>query len=140
VFIRDARPDDEEAVLRLLRLIPGSVEMNAAQQAMAGQRFRERPALEVLVAEMDGQVVGFLALALTPGLTGLRALLGEMAVDPAHQRQGIGAALLEAAIQCASRCGATHLLVDTSRGDPAAQEFYRACGFEAGGVAPLRIR
>jgi ribosomal-protein-alanine N-acetyltransferase len=63
-----------------------------------------------------------------------------MAVDPTYRRQGIGGSLVEAAIQRASRRGATHLLVDTSRGDAAAQEFYHACGFEAGGVAPLRIR
>ncbi|HID89934.1 MAG TPA: GNAT family N-acetyltransferase, partial [Anaerolineae bacterium] len=60
--------------------------------------------------------------------------------DPAYRRKGIGASLVEAAIQRAIRRGATHLLVDTSRGDEAAQEFYHACGFEAGGIAPLRLR
>jgi GNAT superfamily N-acetyltransferase len=48
--------------------------------------------------------------------------------------------LLEAAVQRADRRGATHLLVDTSRGDTSAREFYQACGFEPGGVTPLHIR
>jgi ADP-ribose pyrophosphatase YjhB (NUDIX family)/GNAT superfamily N-acetyltransferase len=138
--IREARPEDEERVLQLLQLIPGNGEMGAGDIRAAAQRFRESPAMDVLVAEVDGKVVGFLALSYMPGLTRLRALIGEMAVDPAHRRQGIGASLVEAAIQRATRRGATHLLVDTSRGDAAAQEFYLACGFEMGGVAALRIR
>ena len=50
------------------------------------------------------------------------------------------AALVEAAIQRADQRGATHLLVDTSQGDASARDFYRACGFEAGDIAPLRFR
>ena len=140
VVIREARPEDEEAVLRLLQLIPGNGGMTPEDLRAAAQRFRESPAMDVLVAEADGKVVGFLAVSYMPGLTRLRALIGEMAVDPAYRRQGIGASLVEAAIQRATRRGATHLLVDTSRGDAAAQEFYQACGFEMGGVAALRIR
>jgi len=140
VVIREARPEDEKTLLRLLRLIPRNADMTAEQQVAAAQRLRESPALDVLVAEADGKVVGFLALTFMPGLTGMRALLGEMAVDPAYRRQGIGASLVEAAIQQASRRGAANLLVDTSQGDLAAQEFYQACGFEASGIAPLRIR
>jgi len=141
ILVREARPEDEGAVIRLLRLIPGNQGMTPEEEHAAALRFRESPALEVLVAETEtGEVVGFLALSYMPGLTRLRALIGEMAVDPAYRRKGIGASLVEAAIQRAIRRGATHLLVDTSRGDEAAQEFYHACGFEAGGIAPLRLR
>jgi 8-oxo-dGTP diphosphatase len=140
VLIRQARLEDEESILDLLRLIPGNAAMDAAQRAAAAQRLRESPALETLVAESEGRVVGFLTLSFMPGLSGLRALIGEMAVAPEQRRRGIGGALVEAAIQRASQRGARNLLVDTARGDESAQEFYRACGFEAGGVAPLRIR
>ena len=139
VAIRDAEPQDEPAVLRLLRLIPAGANADAGEPA-ALLRFRERAAMDVLVAERRGEVVGFLALSFVPTLSGLRALIGDMAVDPAHRRRGIGMALLEAAIQRASRRGATYLLVDTSRADEAAREFYQACGFETRGVTPLRIR
>jgi GNAT superfamily N-acetyltransferase len=114
--------------------------MTPAEREAAAQRFRESLAIDVLVAEVDGQVVGLLVLAFVPTLSGLRALIDDQAVDPDYRRQGLGAALVEAAIQRASRRGATHLLVDTSRGDPAVQDFYKACGFEAEGIAPLRIR
>lgn len=138
--IREARPEDEERVVELLPLIPANKDMTPAEREAAAQRFRESLAIDVLVSEVDGEVVGFLVLAFVPTLSGLRALIDDQAVDPDYRRQGLGAALVEAAIQRASRRGATHLLVDTSRGDPAAQDFYEACGFESGGIAPLHIR
>lgn len=140
VVIRETRAEDENRVLELLPLIPANADLSPAEVQAAAQRFRESLAMDVLVAEVDGEVVGFLVLSFAPALSGLRALLDDLAVDPAYRRQGIGAALVEAAIQRASRHGATHLLVDTSRGDPIARDFYQACGFEAGGIAPLRIR
>lgn len=140
VVIRKTRAEDEGRVLELLPLIPANADLSPTEIQAAAQRFRESLAMDVLVAEVDGKVVGFLVLSFVPALSGLRALLDDLAVDPAYRRQGIGAALVEAAIQQASRHRATHLLVDTSRGDPVARDFYQACGFEAGGVAPLRIR
>lgn len=139
-FIREARAKDEARVLELLPLIPSNANLDPAEVRAVAQRFRERLVMDVLVAEVDERVVGFLALSFVPVLSGLRALIDDLAVDPVYRRQGIGAALVEAAIQQADRRGATHLLMDTSRGDPAAREFYQACGFEAGGIAPLRIR
>jgi 8-oxo-dGTP diphosphatase len=140
IAIRDARPEDEARVLELLPLVPANADLNPDEIQAAAQRFRERLAMDVLVAEQNGQVVGFLALSFVSVLSGLRALIDDLAVDPAYRRQGIGAALVEAAIQRADRRGATHLLVDTSRGDPDTRAFYRACGFEDGVVAPLWIR
>jgi ADP-ribose pyrophosphatase YjhB (NUDIX family)/GNAT superfamily N-acetyltransferase len=140
VVIREARAGDEARVLELLPLIPANADPSPAERQAAGQRFRESLAMDVLVAEADGGVVGLLVLSFVPALSGLRALVDDLAVDPAYRRQGIGAALVETAVQRADRRGATHLLVDTSRGDPSARDFYQACGFEAGGVAPLRIR
>lgn len=140
IVIREARAEDEARVMELLPLIPANAALSPVEIQAAGQRFRESLALDVLVAEVDGQVVGFLALSFVPVLSGLRALIDDLAVDPAYRRQGIGAALVEAAIQRADRQGATHLLMDTSRGDPSACDFYQACGFEAGVIAPLHIR
>jgi 8-oxo-dGTP diphosphatase len=140
VVIREARIEDEARVLELLPLIPSNADLTPAEIGAAGQRFRESLAMDVLVAEVDEQVVGFLALSFISSLSGLRALIEDLAVDPAHQRQGIGGALVEAAIQRADQRGATHLLVDTSKGDAVARDFYQACGFEAGGIAPLHIQ
>jgi len=136
--IRRAVARDEERVLELLRLIPDLPEREEDLRA-ARQRLRESPFLEVLVAEVEGRVVGFLSLAFPFGLTGPRALIAELAVEPAHRRKGIGASLVEAAMRLARYRGSTHLLVDTSRANEPAQAFYHACGFPSGGIAPLRL-
>ncbi|MCJ7738480.1 MAG: GNAT family N-acetyltransferase, partial [Anaerolineae bacterium] len=114
--------------------------MTSVDRDAAALRLRENLSIEVLVAEMGGQVAGFVALSFIGVLTGLRVLIDDMAVNSTYRRHGIGAVLLEAAIQEVDRRGATHLIVDTSRGDSAARAFYRACGFEDGVMAPLWIR
>lgn len=136
--IRRAHIRDRERVLALLSLIPGPP-LDDEQLRAAAQRFQESAFLEVLVAEIDGEVVGFLSLLFPYGLTGVRALIDELAVEPAHRRQGIGASLVEAAVRLARRRGCSHLLVDTSRANEPAQAFYRACGFPTEGISPLRI-
>jgi len=140
VAIREARASDEAQVLELLSLMFETKDLSPAEKQAAGQRFRESISMNVLVAEVDEKVVGFLALTFIQGLSGLRALIDGLAVASAYRRQGIGAALVEAAIQRADQRGATHLLVDTSKGDEAARDFYQACGFEAGGIAHLHIQ
>jgi 8-oxo-dGTP diphosphatase len=140
LLIRQARPGDEASIVALLPLIPANEDMSEEELYAARLRFRESTTLDVLVAEWDGEIVGLLVLSFVSALTGLRAWIDDVVVGPTHRRQGIGRALIEAAIKRASRRGATHLFLDTSRGNPDALEFYRACGFEEGGVAPLHIR
>jgi len=138
--IRKATTADIPRIVDLLLFIPANASMTPADQDAAALRLRENLSIEVLVAEIDGQVAGFVALSFIGVLSGLRVLIDDMAVDSAYRRHGIGAALLEAAIQEVDRRGATHLIVDTSRGDATARAFYRACGFEDGVMAPLWIR
>jgi 8-oxo-dGTP diphosphatase len=139
-IIRAAQAEDEERILALLHAIPANAAFTPADRERARSRLQEKLGFDVLVAEVDGMVVGYLVLSFIPALSGLRAWIDDVSVEPAFQRQGLGAALVEAAIQQASMRGATYLFVHTSRGNAGAREFYRACGFDEGGVAPLRIR
>ena len=140
VVIRQARLEDEGQILALLKIVPGNQNLNADELATAQRRFREKLGFDVLVAQADGKVVGYLVLSFIPGLSGLRAWIDDVAVDPDYQRRGLGASLVGAAIQTASMRGASHLFVYTRRGDRDVREFYRACGFDEDGVAPLHIR
>ena len=140
LLIRRSRPDDESSILRLLPLIPANNDISPEELHSASLRFRESTTIDVLVAEYENEVVGFLVLSFVSALTGLRAWIDDIVVDPQRRRQGIGQALVEAAIQRSSRRGVTHLFMDTSRGNPYARDFYRSCGFEENGVAPLHIR
>ena len=140
ISVREARTEDEDRVLELMRLVAANADLDPSELQAAAQRFREGLTLTVLVAQVGGAVVGFLVISFFSALSGLRALIDGVAVDPAYRRRGIGAALVEAAVQKAHQRGAARILVDTSRGDPSARDFYRACGFEPGDIALLHMR
>jgi len=61
------------------------------------------------------------------------AILG-LAVDPAHQRQGLARALLDAAASEASARGARRLTLRVLGPNSGARALYEACGFEVEGV------
>lgn len=80
----------------------------------------------ILMAEIDGQVVGTCALIReTPD----RYELAKMAVDPAAQGRGVGRALGEAAVALARQVGARRLVLESNRRLVPALTLYRALGF-----------
>jgi GNAT superfamily N-acetyltransferase len=85
--------------------------------------------VEVWVAEGDGAVCGFVAARLDH-----EASIGEIyliAVDPDHQRRGLGAALTSFALGWIKRNGMALAMVDTG-GDPGhapARHVYEEAGF-----------
>jgi GNAT superfamily N-acetyltransferase len=82
----------------------------------------------VLVAEVDGELVGFAALD-GPELDGLF-------VEPGHWRSGVGTALVEAAVH-EVRCRGLSLV--TVVANPTAREFYEKCGFAIEGEETTRF-
>lgn len=93
-----------------------------------------------LVAEAEGQIVGHVLLTelqldappLLASSPAVRALaLAPLAVSPAHQRQGIGSALVRAALDEAREHGWRLVFV---LGDP---EYYGRFGFTAEQAAPF---
>lgn len=81
-----------------------------------------------LVAETDGRVVGHVMISYAEMSTnqGDRrvALLSPLAVDPEHQKRGIGSRLVHRALDKARSMGEPMLLLE---GDP---KYYRRFGFE----------
>jgi len=83
-----------------------------------------------VVAEEDGRVVGFYALAPTvDGAAELKALF----VEPAEIGRGLGRALIEHAKASAARLGASRMVI---QGDPHAARFYVAAGGVHSGTRP----
>jgi predicted N-acetyltransferase YhbS len=80
----------------------------------------------VLVAACDGEVVGHLQLVTAkPGVLEIK----NMAVRPSHQRRGVGAALVAAAL-VAARGGRNPLVqVATAAADTGNLRFYQRLGF-----------
>ncbi|MEO7548209.1 MAG: GNAT family N-acetyltransferase [Ramlibacter sp.] len=87
----------------------------------------------VFVAEQAGAIKGFAAIVARPdGNRELDALF----VEPECWRQGVGRILLEHCANAASRAGARYLHVI---GNPHAEHFYLACGFQVLGTEHTRF-
>ena len=88
------------------------------------------------VGLIDAQIVA----TLMAGYEGHRGWLNYLAVTPAHQRQGIGRRMVEAAIATlkAMNCPKINLQVRTS--NPAVIEFYERLGFKIDEVVSMGKR
>ena len=130
--IRDARADDAPAVARLLTELgypsdAGAVDERLERLQVVGDR--------VLVAEVDGDVVGVAHLQVTPALERDRpaAKLGVLVVDAARRGRGIGRALVEAAEAEARLRGCELLFLTTAERREDAHAFYERVGLEQTG-------
>ena len=83
----------------------------------------------VIVAEVDGRVVGMAQLSVFQGEADLLKLF----VDPLALRGGIGSSLMGWSCDTAKRLGAKRLVIDA---DPHAAEFYRRMGATDIGLIP----
>jgi len=134
IAIRPAMPADVPVILRFVRELavferePDAV--RATEAMLAAALFGERPAAEAVLAETDGEPVGF-ALFFHNFSTweGRRGLyLEDLYVTPAARGQGAGAALLRhlAALAVARDCARFEWSVLDWNEDAIA--FYRAMG------------
>jgi GNAT superfamily N-acetyltransferase len=87
---------------------------------------------ELIVAEMDGAIVGSLQITFTPSISfqgGKRATVESVRVDAQFRGQGIGKELMKWAIERAKaeNCFAMQLTTNTDRKD--AHRFYENLGF-----------
>lgn len=127
-FIRPEQPTDVAAIHALTEDAFRQAEHSSHTEQFIVDALRARGELTVsLVAEQDGEVVGHVAVspvAVSDGSTGWFGL-GPISVLPARQGQGVGAALMRAAID-ALRSQQAHGCV--LLGEPA---YYGRFGFRA---------
>jgi GNAT superfamily N-acetyltransferase len=130
--IRDARATDAEQIAALLVQLgyptqSGAVESRLERLSIVGDR--------VVVAELDGAVVGLAHLQVAPALERDRpaAKIGALVVDEAHRGRGIGRALVEELEADARTRGCEVLFLTTAeqRGD--AHAFYERVGLKQSG-------
>ncbi|WP_315832206.1 GNAT family N-acetyltransferase [Bradyrhizobium prioriisuperbiae] len=82
---------------------------------------------EVLVARIGDEIVGHLQIVETERADEFD--LKSMAVDEARQRQGIGEALMRAAVDHCRRRGGHRLIVSTAAASTGTLHFYQRLGF-----------
>lgn len=140
VAIREALPEDAAVLAVLLdegaltaKEDPADVgAYRDALVAIAGD-----PATTVLVAVVDGAVVGMCQLLVFRHLQqrgGRCAEIESMHVAGSFRSHGIGAALLDAAVQRATEAGCYRVQLTSNTARPDAHRFYLRHGFEASHV------
>jgi GNAT superfamily N-acetyltransferase len=137
VTMRPAGAADVPAVLRLLADDPLGKNREAAIDAPYQAAFAAiaaDPNHEVVVAELDGRVVGCFQLSFIPGLSrrgAWRAQIESVRVDSALRGRGAGQAMMEWAIARARERGCALVQLTTDKRRPDAHRFYARLGFVA---------
>jgi GNAT superfamily N-acetyltransferase len=140
VLLRRATEADVVAIVALLADdVLGATREDPAAAAdpvylTAFRRIEADPANELLVAELDGRIVGTLHLTFLPSLThlgGTRAHVEGVRVAAELRGSGLGAALFDWVVARAREEGArmVQLMTDVRRDD--ARRFYERQGLEA---------
>ncbi|WIV67280.1 GNAT family N-acetyltransferase [Natrialbaceae archaeon AArc-T1-2] len=95
----------------------------------------------LLVARLDGEVVGFASFTVEHGTFELdvtRGLLSNLYVTPSRRGEGIGTALLEAVEDALAERGVDVVTLEAMADNEAARRFYRRNGYDAHRVAMER--
>jgi GNAT superfamily N-acetyltransferase len=91
------------------------------------------PYFELIVAEMDGRLVGTLQLIFIPSISfqgGLRAQVESVRVDETLRGRGIGKRMMEWAMERARERGAHVVQLTTHNTRASAHRFYERLGFK----------
>jgi GNAT superfamily N-acetyltransferase len=142
VEIRPARADEGEAILPMYDWLfeapgyrPATWDEAAAAAALAEATISSGSL--VLVAEDTGALIGLCTayLELNSIRYGQRCWVEDLAVHPEHRSEGVGGALLDAAMAWAREHGATHFELDTAVARADAQRFYERRDPAAKGIS-----
>ncbi|HSC26614.1 MAG TPA: GNAT family N-acetyltransferase [Vicinamibacterales bacterium] len=128
ISARPARISDAGDIARLTTEL--GYEVEASTLAPRLSRLLSRPDQQLLVAECDGRVVGWVHAVVSEYVElDAFAVIGGLVVDRRHRRKGIGRRLMREAEEWAraSGCSVVRLWSSTSR--TASHEFYRQLGY-----------
>jgi GNAT superfamily N-acetyltransferase len=140
VKVRDATEADLPAVLRVLAEsgIDGGESFTLEEAREHFARIRRLPGFRLLVAEVEGEIVGTYALAIMEklGKRGTPAgVVEDVAVLPSRQGQGIGRAMMEHAREACRTAGCYKLALSSNLRREDAHRFYDSLGFERHGFS-----
>jgi 3'(2'), 5'-bisphosphate nucleotidase len=132
LVLRPALWSDRSAILQLALAMGGHDDVAAHADPMRRlATLLRRSDVRVLVAELDGRIVGFAEVQRRATTLGDcdEAWLGALAVAPELRGRGIGSALLAATDEAARELGCTRVEVESSHWRSASHAFYRTSGY-----------
>jgi ribosomal protein S18 acetylase RimI-like enzyme len=129
--VRRAEPDDVDAIGRLLYDFNTEYEEPTPPPEALAERFRELLAGDTVVLLAGSGPDGIAVMRFRPAIwtTELECYLAELYVVPGRRGQGLGRALMNAAMDTARGEGATYMDLGTSEDDVAARNLYESLGF-----------
>src|SRR4051794_34626199 len=127
-IVETVTPEVVEAMRRLLPQLSSSAALLTAEDLA---EIVDGPATLLLLARVDGAIVGSLTLVLFRLPTGLRAWIEDVVVDDAARGHGVGAAINRAAIVLAAERGSRTVDLTSRPSREAANRLYRRLGFVA---------
>ncbi|HYH58867.1 MAG TPA: GNAT family N-acetyltransferase [Thermoleophilaceae bacterium] len=131
-MVRRAGPADADAIGRMLHDFNVEFEEPTPGAAALADRMRELlPADEATVFLAGDEPDGLVVLRFRPSLyaEALECYVAELYVRPGRRGNGLGRALMEAAIEEARARGANYIDLGTSEDDVAARALYEKLGF-----------
>ena len=132
--IRACRLQDVEAVLELWRQADATP--SVTDTAGDFQRAVDNGAANVLVAEVDGRIVG----SIIGTFDGWRGNIYRLAVHPAYRRQGVARALVAEVEAKLARQGAKRITALVEKEHPWAMSFWEAVGYRVDHRIVCRVR
>ena len=128
VVVEAAVVADDELLVALTRLLP---QLSSAPPPTAYEleTLVDSQAITLLVARVEGRIVGSLTLVLFRVPTGQRAWIEDVVVDEAARGHGVGAALVDEALRLAQRAGARTVDLTSRATREAANRRYVRLGF-----------
>ncbi|HEX8695935.1 MAG TPA: GNAT family N-acetyltransferase [Longimicrobium sp.] len=116
---------------RFVAAAPGT---ESKYSSFLGSQLRD-PNVVMLVAQLDGAVVGYAYAALEGtdcmALRGPAGVLYDIVVDPRHHRCGVGRLLLDAIVSELTSRGAPRMVLLTATANLAGQRLFSAAGFRS---------
>lgn len=138
-IVRAAEPRDAPTLLELFGELAEyehlTHELRATEQGLVAALFGERPVAEALLAERDGDALGYALYFMTFSsfLTSTGVWLEDLFVRPAHRGAGVGGALLSAVAARVREQGGERLEWAVLDWNELALGFYRRLGAEGMG-------
>lgn len=138
--VRTATEADIPRILELyqqLAMNPEELESVKAEPEFSQEMFREMFDLKgyyLLVAEVDGEVVGTTVFVILPGLAhGISrwGVVEFMVVDEPYRSRGVGRALMDYAAELAQEAGCYKIMLGSNKKRTDAHRFYLSAGYEA---------
>ena len=143
--IRPAAPEDLTAIGRLGALLVRTHHDSDSKRFMAATPRTEHayasflgtqldePNIIILVAERDGEVIGYTYAGVEGtdymALRGPAGMLYDIVVDPAHRGQGVGRMLLDSTLKALKARGAPRVVLSTAERNAPAQRLFDRAGF-----------